>query len=96
VEPGPDHLKELREIIYAEVKKTDPPDLSYLEETGFPIVNRQPLQFKTGVIDNQQITNLLTMTPHFYRATKHGREAAASVQELDVTVDVVFRTLEKK
>jgi len=96
VEPGPDHLKELREIIYAEVKKTDPPDLSYLEETGFPTVNRQPLQFKTGVIDNQQITNLLTMTPHFYRATKHGREAAASVQELDVTVDVVFRTLEKK
>jgi hypothetical protein len=36
------------------------------------------------------------MTPHFYRANKQGREAAGNVQELDVTVDVVFRTLEKK
>ena len=96
VEPGPDHLKELREIIYTEVKKTDPPDLSYLEETGFTMLDRQPLQFRTGVINNEQINNLLIMTPHFYRATKQGREAAANVQELDVTVDVVFRTLEKK
>jgi 23S rRNA (guanine745-N1)-methyltransferase len=96
VEPGPDHLKELREIIYTEVRKTDPPDLSYLEERGLSLLDRQALQFKTGVINNQQINNLLIMTPHFFRATKRGREAAANVQELDVTVDVVFRTLEKK
>jgi 23S rRNA (guanine745-N1)-methyltransferase len=96
VEPGPDHLKELREIIYTEVKKTEPPDLSYLEEMGYSMLDRQSLQFKAGVINNEQINNLLIMTPHFYRASKQGREAAGSVQELDVTVDVVFRTLEKK
>jgi len=96
VEPGPEHLKELREIIYSEVRKNDPPDLSYLEERGLSLLDRQTLQFKTGVINNQQINNLLIMTPHFYRATKRGREAAANVQELDVSVDVVFRTLEKK
>jgi 23S rRNA (guanine745-N1)-methyltransferase len=96
VEPGPEHLKELREIIYAEVKKAEPPDLSYLEEMGFSILDRQPLQFRTGIINSGQINNLLTMTPHFFRATKAGREAAAKVQKLDVTVDVIFRTLEKK
>ena len=96
VEPGPDHLKELREIIYSEVKKTAPADLSYLDEMGFSIVDRQPLQFKTGVINNEQINNLLVMTPHFYRATQEGRDAAAKVQKLDVSVDVVFTTLEKK
>jgi 23S rRNA (guanine745-N1)-methyltransferase len=96
VEPGPEHLKELREIIYAEVKKAEPPDVSYLEEMGFSILDRQPLQFRTGTINSEQINNLLTMTPHFFRATKAGREAAAKVQKLDVTVDVVFRTLEKK
>ena len=96
VEPGPGHLKELREIIYSEVKKTEPSDLSYLEEMGFSMLDRQPLQYKTGVINNEQINNLLVMTPHFYRATEQGREAAARVQKLDVSVDVVFRTLEKK
>jgi 23S rRNA (guanine745-N1)-methyltransferase len=95
-EPGPDHLKELREIIYTEVRKTDPPDLSCLEETGLSLLDRQTLHIKAEVINNEQINNLLKMTPHFYRANKPGREAAAKVQELDVTVDVVFRTLEKK
>lgn len=96
VEPGPNHLKELRQIIYTEVKKSDPPDLSYLEEIGFSMMDRQQLQFQTGAIDNEQIKNLLLMTPHFYRATKQAREAAGHLQKLDLTVDVVFRTLEKQ
>ncbi len=95
VEPGPGHLKELREIIYSEVKKSDPPDLSYTEGMGFSVVDRQQLQFKTGIINNEKIKSLLAMTPHFYRATKEGREAAGDVKTLDLTVDVVFRVLEK-
>jgi len=96
VEPGPEHLKELREIIYTEVKKSQPQDLSYLEERGFSLLDRQPLEFKTVAINNQQINHLLLMTPHFYRATKKGREAAANLKTLDLTVDVVFRVLQKK
>ncbi len=95
VEPGPDHLIELREIIYPEVKKTDPQDLSYTEEMECSVVDSQQLQFTTRVVNNQQINDLLIMTPHFYRATKEGREAARNLQQLDLTVDVVFRTLEK-
>ncbi len=95
VEPGLNHLKELREIIYKEVKKTDPQDLSFVEEMGFSVVDTQLLQFKTCEINNEQIHNLLIMTPHFYRATKEGREAASKLQKLKLTVDIVFRTLEK-
>ncbi len=96
VEPGPDHLKELREIIYPEVKKSQPQDLSYLENKGFSLLDSQPLLFRTGAINKEQIKNLLIMTPHFYRATKEGREAASNLKELNLTVDVVFRILEKK
>ncbi|WP_455205427.1 putative RNA methyltransferase [Kaarinaea lacus] len=95
VEPGSDHLQELREIIYTTVKKTQPPSLSYAKKLGFSMVDSQRLQFKTGSINRRQITNLLLMTPHFYRASKEGRAAAGDVQKLDLTVDVVFRTLEK-
>lgn len=95
VEPGPDHLKELREIIYNEVKKSDPADLSFLENTGFSIVDSQSLKYKTGEINKKLISDLLLMTPHFHRASQEGREVVNNVNQLDLSVDVVVRILEK-
>jgi len=96
VEPGPNHLQELRELIYADVKKTAPADLSDLEEMDLFMTDVQALQFKTDKLDSQQINNLLLMTPHFFRANKQGRDAVSALEEIELSVDVVFRTLEKK
>ncbi len=96
VEPGADHLKELREVIYSDVKKSQPQERSEFEDKGFVILDKQIVQFKTGAIDKQQINNLLIMTPHFYRANKQGREAAAKLQRLDLTVDFIVSVLEKR
>ncbi|MDH5437070.1 MAG: methyltransferase domain-containing protein [Gammaproteobacteria bacterium] len=96
IEPGSEHLKELREVIYNEVKKSDPADLSCLNEMGFVMTDSQSLQFKTGEINKEQLADLLLMTPHFHRATQAGRDAASKLTKLDLSVDVVFRTLEKK
>jgi len=96
VEPGANHLKELREIIYAEVKSSEPSDLSNLEEMGLYLIEEQRLELKTGAIDNEQIKSLLLMTPHFYRANKEGRAIATNLQKLDLTIDIVFRVLEKR
>ena len=95
VEPGADHLKELRELIYADIRKTDPPGISSAEEAGYVVRERQLLQFKTTEIDNRKINDLLLMTPHFYRASKAGREAACKLRKLELTVDIVFTVLEK-
>lgn len=95
VEPGPDHLQELREIIYADVKRSAPPDLSQAERVGFSMLDSQCVQFKTGKIEHRQIQNLLVMTPHLYRATKEGKEAAQNLQQLEITVDIVIRVLER-
>ena len=94
VDPGREHLKELREIIYPEIKKSDQVSTLQTEKTGILLVNSEPLQFKVK-LDNEQITNLLIMTPHFYRASKEGREAAKNLPQLDLTVDVVFSVFEK-
>ena len=94
VDPGREHLKELREIIYPEIKKTDQVSTLQNEKTGLFLVNSESLQFKIK-LDNEQINNLLIMTPHFYRASKEGREAAKNLPQLDLTVDVVFNVLEK-
>ena len=95
VDPGPEHLKELREIIYPEIKKSDQLSTLQKENTGFLLVNNESMQFKVKLKDNEQITNLLIMTPHFYRASKEGREAAKKLTQLDLTIDVVFNVLEK-
>ena len=95
VDPGPDHLKELREIIYPEVNKVSQSDSAQMELSGFSSLNAERLQFKTTVTNNEQINHLLIMTPHFYRASKEGRQAACKLSELDITVDVMFRIFEK-
>ncbi len=96
VEPGQHHLKELREIIYDDVKKTDPPNINEAQALGFSVIATEQLQFKTGEITNDSIQSLLLMTPHFFRANKAGREAAINLQRVDLTVDVVFRILRKE
>ncbi|MDT8283713.1 MAG: methyltransferase domain-containing protein, partial [Gammaproteobacteria bacterium] len=96
VDPGPEHLKELREIIYKEVKKGDLKDFLKPVMPGFSLLSSEKLQFKEKITNNKQINNLLVMTPHFYRASKAGREVACNLSELDITVDVVFRVLQKR
>ncbi len=95
VDPGPEHLKELREIIYPEIKKSYPVPALQTEKTGFSLVNNEVLQFKVSLNNNEQINNLLIMTPHFYRASKAGREVACNLPQLALTVDVVFSVLQK-
>ncbi len=95
VDSGPDHLSELRDIIYSATKESAPTDLSHLDALGLKLVNTQQLQFKINSLEKAQLHNILIMTPHFYRANKAGREKALALTSLDLTVDVAFRVLEK-
>jgi 23S rRNA (guanine745-N1)-methyltransferase len=96
VDPGSDHLKELRKIIYPEVKKSKQEDASQIRGMEFTMLSSDELRFKVNVSSNEQVRQLLAMTPHFYRASKEGRESACKLDELDITVDVVFNVLQKK
>jgi len=95
VDPGVDHLKQLREIIYPEVKKPKLTDASQFDEQKFSLLDSDELQFETHISGRGQINYLLLMTPHFYRASKAGRQAAAELDELDLSIDVVFKILQK-
>jgi 23S rRNA (guanine745-N1)-methyltransferase len=95
VDAGPDHLLQLREIIYPEVRKSPPPALDKAEQSGFGLVVADTLRYQTPELNREQIADLLVMTPHLYRATRAGKEAAAQLESIRLTVDVVFRVLEK-
>lgn len=94
VDAGPEHLLQLREVIYPEVRKSPPPALDQAAQAGFRLVHDESLRYQTAPLHRPQIADLLLMTPHLYRATRAGKEAAARLEHLSLTVDVVFRVLE--
>lgn len=86
VDAGPDHLRELREIIYPAVKPqrtTEAPS-----PDGFSRLATETVHFPLDLRGPEPIADLLAMTPHLYRASAEGRAKAAALTALSLTVDV--------
>ena len=83
VAPAAQHLIELRNIIYPRVKQTSGRDYP----VPFTLVSRETLTYGL-TLAQQDLDNLLTMTPHFYRAPKEGLARLQSLKQLEITVDV--------
>ena len=86
VAAGPDHLRELREVIYPTLKPERPASRS--APPGFEHLGTDSLRFQIHVDGPAAIADLLAMTPHLYRATAEGRARAAALRALTMTVDV--------
>ncbi len=93
VEAAEDHLLELRQVIYPEVRKAPPPALDRAEQAGFALIDSQPFSYQTAALNREQIADLLVMTPHLFRATREGKAAAAELDSLVLTVDLQLRVL---
>ena len=86
VDAGPNHLRELREIIYPTLKPERTAETPTPE--GFSRLPTETLCFSVELTRTEQIADLLAMTPHLYRATAEGRAAAAALTALSLSVDV--------
>jgi len=86
VDAGPDHLRELREIIYPSLK----PERQAAASTpaGFDPLPGATLRYALSLTGSEQIADLLAMTPHLYRASPEGRARAAALSALTLTVEV--------
>ncbi len=94
VDAGPDHLRELREIIYPSLKPERPAPAT--GPAPLHATTAQQLRFAVTLENPQQIADLLAMTPHLYRATAAGRARAAALQHLQLTVDVRLQSLRRE
>jgi 23S rRNA (guanine745-N1)-methyltransferase len=93
VDAGPDHLRELREIIYPSLKPERPTDLQ--TPAGFSRLPTDTLRFSIELTSAEQIADLLAMTPHLFRASAEGRAAAAALTALSLSVDVRLTCFER-
>lgn len=86
LDAGPNHLRELREIVYPTLKpdrSTDQP-----APAGFSRLSTKTIAYALDLIGSQPIADLLAMTPHLYRASNARRARAAELTALSLTVDV--------
>jgi 23S rRNA (guanine745-N1)-methyltransferase len=86
VDAGPDHLRELREIIYPRLKPEATAKL--LAPPGFASLASENLGYSLDLAGQETIADLLAMTPHLYRASAERRALAAELTTLSLTVDV--------
>jgi len=86
LDAGPDHLRELREIIYPTLKPGRAADAR--EPQGFTGVSNETVRYHLDLAGGETIADLLAMTPHLYRASAERRSRAAALTALSVTVDV--------
>lgn len=84
--PGPDHLIQMRRIIYPEVIIS--PEHDPCEGTeGLVFTENIPVTY-TISLTTAELTSLVKMTPHYWKTTKADKEALNDVKELTVTVDM--------
>ena len=93
VDAVPDHLRELREIIYPSLKPERSADLQ--TPAGFSRLPTEMVRFSIELTCAEQIADLLAMTPHLFRATAEGRAAATALTALSLSVDVRLTGFER-
>ncbi len=86
IDAGPEHLRELREIIYPVLKPARPIDMP--APAGFTALSSETIRYSAKLDGREQIADLLSMTPHLYRASSEGKARVAALQTLSVSVDV--------
>ena len=79
--PGPEHLLELRQLIYAQVQRHESDPGSALAPF-FSLEQQSTLSFEFQVDSRQAIADLLTMTPHGQRIKAEKREAILAREQL--------------
>src|SRR5690606_30612325 len=94
VEAGPDHLRELREVIYPAVKEKALPGSDAAQAAGLHPTFSERTQYQIA-LNQKRLAQLLMMTPHLYRATAEGKAAVAALAHLTVTLDLCIQILEK-
>jgi len=95
VDAGENHLIELREIIYPSVTKSGPPTINAAFDSGYHLLSEEPLRFSIQLTSQEQINDLLSMTPHAHRISEEGLKKLKSYDRLELSVDLLIRVLKK-
>lgn len=93
VSTGENHLKEIKEVVYKEVKNDFYSPVEDMKE--FKHIITYEVKKKINIDKKENIENLFNMTPYRWRSPKEGIEKLFQLNSLEVTIDVNFDIFEK-
>lgn len=94
VRPGPNHLKELAELIYGKFElQGNSVDLS--ESLEVSLTRKYQVGFGIDLKTNEDLMNLVNMTPYGWHLNEEKKALLAARQELKVTADFQIVLFEK-
>lgn len=88
--PGPNHLRELREILYETIK----PERDEAELAGFVPTSSETVSYAL-TLSAPHIMQLARMTPHYWRAPHERRGRLEKLEELTLQTEFNVRLLAK-
>lgn len=93
--PSADHLIELRELLFTTVTPIQQESMQEKASLFFSLEESYPLRFQCELASNEDIKNLLTMTPFYFKSSREQQANVLALEKLQVTVDVVFSVFKK-
>jgi len=92
VTPGKLHLYELKEALYEKARKHESED-PCLE--GFKCIDQQEIQYTIEVNHNEDIRNLISMTPYYWSITNEVRDEIDNINSLKTTLHFNIKVYSK-
>jgi 23S rRNA (guanine745-N1)-methyltransferase len=90
--PGMYHLYELKEFLYSEIHLNQPKED---EIPGFSLENQYQVD-DIITLNNEQIQNLFTMTPYYYKTGYEAKERLKKLEILTTKISFIIKVYRKK
>ena len=93
VTPGENHLLEIRQRLYDKVQyRPEKP----LPGMLFELIDQEPVEFLMPTGPDNSLSNLLKMTPHFWKTAEEKRKPLLQMEKLDVTASFRLSVYRKR
>lgn len=96
VTAGHDHLRQIREIIYPKILEARESELDKEKGKYLNFYDKLNIKYDTLVKSTEDISNLLMMTPHYWKIREERKQELYRYHQLDITVDVDIEILSKQ
>lgn len=93
VGPGPNHLRELRDLLYEKVYQNVIEETAEEHAENVILTHRETLDY-SFTLRGQAITQLARMTPHYWRASTERRVQLETIEELTLCADFLIQEFE--
>lgn len=91
IDSGSNHLLEMRQQLYSDLRRSEEPALTAAQQSIGPLLSEQRVELQTRPLQRAELEQLLQMTPHNYRATPAARLQLLDAAPLALSIDVILR-----